>query len=166
MPEQQSFDVTTGCDLQEVDNAVNQAHKELTQRYDFRGVKFSLEFRRDDNKVVIAAPDEFRQQAIFDVLQQKLVKRQVPTQNIQPGKKEEATGGSVRQEYELKQGIESEIAKQIVKFVKDQKFKKVQASIQKDQVRIASPSRDELQSAVAALKGQDFGIALQFGNYR
>ena len=166
MPEQQSFDVTTGCDLQEVDNAVNQAQKELSQRYDFRNVKFTLDFKRDENKVIIAAPDDFKQQAIFDVLQQKLVKRQVPTQNIQAGKKEEATGGSVRQEYELKQGIETDIAKRIVKFIKDQKFKKVQASIQKEQVRVASPSRDELQAAISALKGEDFGIALQFGNYR
>lgn len=166
MADQQSFDITTGCDLQEVDNAVNQAQKELTQRYDFRHVAFEIDFQRDKNKIVLAAPDEMKLQAVFDVLQQKLAKRQVPVQNIKEGKKESATGGSVRQEYDLQQGIEADIAKKIVKFVKDQKLKKVQASIQKDQVRVTSPSRDELQTAIGVLKAEDFGVALNFGNYR
>lgn len=166
MAEQNSFDVTTGCDLQEVDNAVNQAHKELTQRYDFRNVTFTLELKRAENKLQLAAPDASKLQAIYDTLQQKLIKRGVPVQNVQAGKDEQATGGSVRRCYTLQQGIEAEVAKKIVKFLKDQKFKKVQGAIQKEQVRVTSPSRDELQQAIAALKAQDFGIALTFGNYR
>lgn len=166
MADQASFDITTGCDLQEVDNAVNQARKELTQRYDFRNVAFEIEFSRDKNKLTLSAPDEYKLQAVYEVLQQKLIKRQVPSQNIKEGKKDAATGGSVRQEYDLAQGIETDIAKKIVKFVKDQKLKKVQASIQKDQVRVASPSRDELQSAMGLLRGEDFGVQLNFGNFR
>lgn len=166
MAEQNSFDVTTGCDLQEVDNAVNQAHKELTQRYDFRNVTFTLELKRAENTLQLAAPDANKLQAIYDTLQQKLIKRGVPVQNVQAGKDEQAAGGTVRRSYTLQQGIETEVAKKIVKFLKDQKFKKVQGAIQKEQVRVTSPSRDELQQAIAALKAQDFGIALTFGNYR
>lgn len=166
MADTQSFDITTGCDLQEVDNAVNQANKELTQRYDFRNVTFSIEFKRDDNTLTLAAPDSYKLGAIFDVLQQKLIKRQVPVQNLKPKDLEQASGGSVRQVYDLKQGIETDVAKQIVKFIKEAKLKKVQGSIQKEQVRVASPSRDELQQAMALLRGHDFGIQLNFGNYR
>lgn len=166
MAEQNSFDVTTGCDLQEVDNAVNQAHKELTQRYDFRNVTFTLEFKRADSTLNLAAPDETKLQAIYDTLQQKLIKRGVPVQNVKEGKKEQAAGGTVRHSYTLQQTIETDVAKKIVKFVKDQKLKKVQAAIQKEQVRVTSPSRDELQEAINLLKAQDFGIALTFGNYR
>ena len=166
MAEQNSFDVTTGCDLQEVDNAVNQAHKELTQRYDFRNVAFTLEFKRADDTLQLAAPDEMKLQAIYDTLQQKLLKRGVPVQNIKEGKKEQAAGGTVRVSYTLQQAIETEVAKKIVKFIKEQKLKKVQGAIQKEQVRVSSPSRDELQQAMALLKAEDFGIALTFGNYR
>lgn len=166
MAEQNSFDVTTGCDLQEVDNAVNQAHKELTQRYDFRNVAFTLEFKRQDNTLLLAAPDEMKLQAIFDSLQAKLIKRNVPVQNVKEGKREQASGGTIRQTYDLQQSIETEVAKKIVKFVKDAKLKKVQASIQKEQVRISGPSRDDLQQAMALLRGHDFGIALTFGNFR
>ena len=166
MADNQSFDITTGCDLQEVDNAVNQAQKELTQRYDFRNVSFSITFKREDNTLTVAAPDEYKLGAIFDVLQQKLIKRQVPVQNLKPKDLEQATGGTVRQVYNLQQGIEADVAKKIVKFIKDQKLKKVQGSIQKEQVRVTSPSRDELQQVMALLRAEDFGIALNFGNYR
>jgi uncharacterized protein YajQ (UPF0234 family) len=166
MADSSSFDITTGCDLQEVDNAVNQAHKELTQRYDFRGVAFELKLKREDNTLLLAAPDDFKIKAIFEVLQAKLVKRSVPVQNLKPKDPEAASGGSVRQVYTLQQGIEADVAKQIVKYVKEQKLKKVQAAILKDQVRVSSPSRDDLQAAMAALRGHDFGIALSFGNYR
>jgi uncharacterized protein YajQ (UPF0234 family) len=166
MADQQSFDITTGCDLQEVDNAVNQAHKELTQRYDFRNVTFDLVLKRDDNTLTLSAPDDYKLSAIFEVLQQKLIKRSVPLQNLKAKDKEAATGGSVRQVYTLQQGIEADVAKAIVKFIKEQKLKKVQGSIQKEQVRVASPSRDELQEAMSRLRGHDFGIALTFGNYR
>jgi DNA polymerase IV len=162
----QSFDVTTGCDLQEVDNAVNQALKELTQRYDFKGVKFGIDFRRSENKIQLSASDEFKLKAVWEVLQAKMVRRQVPIKNLKLGDVETAGGGTVRQTVDLQQGIPSETARAIVKLIKDRKLKKIQAAIQGDQVRISSPSRDELQGVIALLKEQDFGIELQFGNYR
>jgi uncharacterized protein YajQ (UPF0234 family) len=166
MPATQSFDVTTGCDLQEVDNAINQATKEIGQRYDFKGLKVAIEFRRADNLIVLTGPDEYKLKAMGEVLQQKLARRQVPLKNLQMGEIETASGGTVRQEIKLQQGIPTEVAKEIVKFLKDQKLKKVQASIQGEQVRVTSPSRDELQGVMALLKQRDFGMELQFGNYR
>ena len=166
MADTQTFDITTGCDLQEVDNAVNQANKELTQRYDFRNVTFSIAFKKEDNTLTLAAPDGYKLGALFDVLQQKLIKRQVPVQNLKAKDLEQAAGGTVRQVYDLQQGIETDVAKQIVKVIKEAKLKKVQGSILKDQVRVASPSRDELQQVMALLRNHDFGIALNFGNYR
>jgi hypothetical protein len=166
MADNQSFDITTGCDLQEVDNGVNQAQKELAQRYDFRNLTYALRLKRDDNLLEIEAPDAFVLDAIFDILQGKLIKRGVPTQNLHRQDAQPAAGNSVRQQIKLQQSIETDTAKKIVKFVKDQKLKKVQATIQKDQVRISSPSRDELQQTMALLRAEDFGIALTFGNYR
>lgn len=162
----QSFDVSTGCDPQEVDNAVNQARKEISQRYDFKGVKVGLDYKRDDSLIVLTAPDDFKAKAVYEVLQTKLIKRSVPVKNIHPGKIEPAAGGSVRQELKLQQGIPTETARSIVKTIKDRKMKKVQAAIQGDQVRVSSPSRDALQEVIGLLKGQDFGIELEFGNYR
>lgn len=166
MADNSTFDITTGCDLQEVDNAVNQTQKEITQRYDFKGIAFSLEFKRAENLLLISAPNETKLQAVYDVLQSKLVRRGVPLQNLKPGKLEAAGGSVVKQEIKLQQGIDSDVAKQIVKFIKDKKLKKVQASIQADQVRVAGPSRDDLQQVMALLRSENFGIELQFGNYR
>ena len=162
----QSFDVTTGCDMQEVDNAVNQAIKEITQRFDFKGLKVGIELSRAENKIVLTGPDDFKIKAIWEVLQTKLVRRKVPLRNLTPGEIDAAGGGTARQEISLQQGIPTETAREIVKFLKDQKLKKVQASIQGDQVRIASPSRDELQGVMALLRAKDFGVELNFGNYR
>jgi len=162
----QSFDVTTGCDLQEVDNAVNQALKEITQRFDFKGIKVGVELLRAENKIVLTGPDDFKIKAIWDVLQTKLVRRKVPLKNLTPGEIETAGGGTARQELALQQGIPIETAREIVKFVKENKLKKVQVSIQADQVRVSSPSRDELQNVMALLRQHDFGIELNFGNYR
>lgn len=161
-----SFDITSGVDLQEVDNAINQARKEVAQRYDFKGVKAEIDFNRQDNTVVLTSEDEFRLDAIWEVLQTRLVRRNVPVKNLKPGEVEKAGGDIVRRTITLQQGIPGEAAKEIVKFLKDRKLKKVQASIQGDQVRVASPSKDELQAVIALLKTQDFGIDLQFGNYR
>jgi cyclic-di-GMP-binding protein len=162
----QSFDITVGCDLQEVDNAVNQAVKEITQRYDFKGLKVSLELSRAENRIVLTGPDDFKVRAMWEVLQQKLVRRQVPLRNLKPGKIEPAAGGTVRQQIDLQQGIPTETARAIVKCIKDRKMKRVQAAIQSEQVRVSSPSRDDLQAAIALLKQEDFGVELQFGNYR
>lgn len=166
MASTQSFDITTGCDLQEVDNAVNQALKEIRQRYDFKGLNVGIDFRRNENKLVLHAPDDFKLRAIWDVIQEKMVRRQVPLKNLQQGKAQPAAGGTVTQEVNLQQGIPIETARAIVKFVKELRIKKVQAEIQGDQVRIASPSRDDLQTAMHRIKEQDFGFELKFGNYR
>ena len=162
----QSFDITTGCDMQEVDNAVNQAIKEITQRFDFKGLKVGIDLSRAENKIVLTGPDEFKIKAIWEVLQTKLVRRKVPLRNLTPGEIDSAAGGTARQEISLQQGIPTETAREIVKYLKEQKLKKVQASIQGDQVRIASPSRDELQGVMALLRAKDFGVELNFGNYR
>ena len=162
----QSFDVTTGCDLQEVDNAVNQSVKEITQRFDFKGIKVGVELLRADNKIVLTGPDDFKIKAIWEVLQTKLVRRKVPLRNLTPGKIDNAALGTARQEIELQQGIPIETAREIVKFVKENKLKKVQVSIQADQVRVSSPSRDELQGVMALLRQKDFGVELNFGNFR
>jgi hypothetical protein len=166
MAANQSFDITTGCDLQEVDNAVNQTLKELAQRFDFKGLKIGLELRRKENLLVLTAPDEFKLKAMWEVLLGRMTRRGVPVKNLKQGPVQPAAGGTVRLEVTLQQGIPDETARAIVKFVKERRFKKVQLAIQGDQVRVSSPSRDELQAVMAALKAEDFGIELGFGNYR
>jgi cyclic-di-GMP-binding protein len=166
MAQQNSFDVTTGADLQEVDNAINQARKEVTTRYDFKGTDCTIDFDPKASKFTLEADDEYRLTALYDVLQTKLIRRQVPVRNLKPGAVQPATKGRARQEIELAQGIPTETAKQIVKDVKAKGFKKVQVAIQGDELRVTSPSRDELQDVIAFLKEQDYGIELNFGNYR
>jgi cyclic-di-GMP-binding protein len=166
MASQSSFDVTTGVDLQEVDNAVNQAQKEIAQRYDFKGSKASIEFDRAAPMLVLVADDDFRMRALFDVLQGKLIKRQVPVKNLDIGDVKPAGGDTVRREIKLKTGLDGETAKKVAAAIKDAKLKKVQAAIQGDQVRVSSPSKDDLQAVMALLRGQDFGVELKFGNYR
>jgi uncharacterized protein YajQ (UPF0234 family) len=161
-----SFDVTSNVDLQEVDNALNPARKEVAQRYDFKGSKASIEFDAKESKLVLVADDEFKLNALWEVVQTRLVRRNVPVRNLSRGTAQPAANTTVRQEITLQQGIPSEKAKDIVKFLKDAKLKKVQASIQGDQLRVQSPSKDDLQEAMRLLRDGDFGVALQFGNYR
>jgi uncharacterized protein YajQ (UPF0234 family) len=161
-----SFDITSNVDLQEVDNALNQARKEVAQRYDFKGTKASIEFDANESKLVLVADDDFKLNALWEVVQTRLVRRNVPVKNLSRGAALPAANSTVRQEISLQQGIPSEKAKDIVKFLKDAKLKKVQASIQGDQLRVTSSSRDDLQEAMRLLREQDFGVALQFGNYR
>ena len=161
-----SFDISTGADLQEVDNAVNQATKEVTQRYDFKGSKAAITFDRAKALLTLVADDDFKMKALFDVLQGKMIKRGVPVKNLQLGDIVPATGDTVRREITLTQGIPQDKAKAIVKAIKDRKFKKAQASIQGEEIRVQSPSKDELQEVMAYLRTQDFGIELTFGNYR
>ena len=161
-----SFDITSGVDLQEVDNAVNQARKEIAQRYDFKGSRAAIELNQKENTLTLIADDEFKMTAVWEILQGRMVRRGVPTKNLTPGEIERAANDTVRRVVTLQQGIPTEAAKDIVKFLKDRKLKKVQASIQADQVRVSSPSKDELQEAMRQLREHDFGIALQFGNYR
>jgi uncharacterized protein YajQ (UPF0234 family) len=162
----QSFDITTGCDLQEVDNAVNQAMKEIRQRYDFKGLNVNVDFRRAENKLLLRAPDEFKLRAMWDVVQEKMIRRHVPLKNMQQGKILPAAGATVTQEVNLQQGIPIETARAIVKFIKELKIRKVQPEIQGEQLRISSPSRDDLQTVMHKVKEQDFGVELNFGNYR
>ncbi|HUX35184.1 MAG TPA: YajQ family cyclic di-GMP-binding protein [Gemmatimonadaceae bacterium] len=161
-----SFDITTGVDLQEVDNAVNQAQKEIAQRYDFKGSKASIEFKRAENVLVLIADSDFQMTALFDVVQTRLIKRSVPVKNLDVGETKPAGGDTVRREVKLKTALDSDTAKKIAAAIKEAKFKKVQASIQGDQVRTTSPSKDDLQAVMALLRTQDFGVDLQFGNYR
>ena len=161
-----SFDISTGADLQEVDNAVNQTLKEIAQRYDFKGTHCSVDFDRLKAEIRLSADDEFRMEALVDVLKTKMIKRSVPVKNLDLGELELATGQSVRRTIKLTQGIPQDVAKRIVKAIKDQGFKKVQGAIQGDEVRVTAPSRDELQAVIAFLRGQDFEIELKFGNYR
>ncbi len=161
-----SFDISTGADLQEVDNAVNQAIKEIGQRYDFKGTNCTIEFDRDKAFIKLMADDEFRMQQLIDVLETKCAKRQVPAKNLKRGDFEPGTGTTVRCTLTLTQGIDQDTAKKISKGIKENGFKKVQTQIQGDEVRVISPSRDELQAVIAFLRSQDFGIELKFGNYR
>jgi cyclic-di-GMP-binding protein len=166
MATQASFDITSGVDLQEVDNAVNQARKEIAQRYDFKGSRAAIEFSRTENTLTLVADDEFKLSALWEILQGRMVRRGVPVKNLTPGAIERAANDTVRRVVTLQQGIPSEAAREIVKFLKDRKLRKVQAAIQADQVRVSSASKDDLQEVIRLLREHDFGIALQFGNYR
>jgi cyclic-di-GMP-binding protein len=166
MARNHSFDVSTGVDLQEVDNAVNQARKEVAQRYDFKGTSCTLEFDRDAGAVKLDADDEYRLKALHEVLVSKLARRGVPLRNLDEGEVEMGSLGRARQVVGLKQGIPADTAKEIVKDVKQLKLKKLQVQIQGDELRVTSPERDTLQEVIAFLKGQDYGVELNFGNYR
>ena len=161
-----SFDVTTGVDMNEVQNAVTQATKEISQRYDFKGLKVGIDFDPKEKTLVLSAPDDFKLKAIWDVLQSKLVRRQVPLKNLTPGETEPAAGGSARQTIAIQDGLTADMAREVARAIKDAKLRKVQAAIQGDTVRVSSPSKDELQGVMTLLKQQDFGVELKFGNYR
>jgi uncharacterized protein YajQ (UPF0234 family) len=160
-----SFDVVSKIELPEVNNAVQQAMKEILQRYDLKDSRSSIELREKENKILLQSSDEFKLKAVNDVLQSKLIKRNVPLKGLNYGVITPAAGSSVRQEITLQQGIPIEKAREIVKLIKDSK-KKVQASIQGDFVRVAGKDRDTLQEVIALLRGADFGIDMQFTNYR
>src|SRR5215510_13610867 len=161
-----SFDITSTIDFQEVDNALNQARKEVGQRYDFKGVTADIVLSTADKTLTLLADDEFKMNALWEIVQTRLVRRGVPVKNFKGGESELAAGGKVRRVVTIQQGIPIEAAREIVKFIKDKKLKKVQAAIQADQVRVSSPSKDDLQDAIRVLREHDFGVALQFGNYR
>ncbi len=166
MPAASSFDVTSTIDFQEVDNALNQARKETGQRYDLKGVTAEITLNAQEKTLTLLTDDEMKMKALWEIVQTRLVRRGVPVKNFKDTPSEPAAGSKLRRVIAIQQGIPIEAARSIVKFIKDQKLKKVQASIQADQVRITSPSKDELQLALHALREHDFGIALQFGNYR
>jgi hypothetical protein len=161
-----SFDVTTGVDMMEVQNAVEQATKEITQRYDFKGLAVGIALDQKAKIITLTAPDEHRLTAVWDVVQSKLVKRKVPLRNLKPGRTETAAGSTVRQVVAIQDGLTAEQAKEVVRTLKEAKLKRVQASINAETVRISGPDKDDLQGAIALLKQQDFGVELKFGNYR
>jgi uncharacterized protein YajQ (UPF0234 family) len=161
-----SFDVTTGVDMMEVQNAVDQATKEITQRYDFKGLKVGIELDSKAKTITLTAPDDHRLAAVWDVLQSKMVKRKVPLKNLKPGTVESAAGSSARQVVAIQDGLTSEQAKDVVRHLKDAKLKRVQASINAETVRVSGPDKDDLQGAIALLKQHDFGVELKFGNFR
>ncbi len=164
MPEN-TFDIVSKIDLNEVSNAIQQASKEIQTRYDLKDSKSSIELNEKDHKIQLASADDYKLKAITEILSQKLVKRNVPLKGLQFGTVTPASQGSVRQEVTLQQGIPIEKARDVVKLIKDSKLK-VQASIQGDLVRVSGKDRDTLQQVIALLKGKDFGIDMQFTNYR
>ena len=164
MPEN-TFDVVSKIDLNEVSNAIQQASKEVQTRYDLKDSKSSIELNEKDNKILMASADEYKLKSVVEILGQKLVKRGVPLKGLQYGEITPASHSSVRQEITLQQGISTEKAKEIIKVIKDSKLK-VQASIQSDAIRVSSKDRDLLQQVIALLRGKDFGIDMQFTNYR
>lgn len=166
MAKDESFDITTGCDLQEVDNAVNQALKEISGRFDFKGVLAEIEFNRADEKINIHTTDEFKLDGIWQALLARLISRQVPVKNLKREDVERAGGDTVKQTVSLVQSIDSDTAKKITTFIRDQKLKKVKTQVQGDAVRVTGSSRDELQAVIRALKEQDWDVELSFGNYR
>ncbi|MDP9728912.1 YajQ family cyclic di-GMP-binding protein [Alicyclobacillus tolerans] len=163
MAKEASFDIVSKIEMAEVANAVHQAQKEIENRFDFKGSK--SEIRLEENALVLVSDDEYKLSQLLDVLQSKLVKRDVPLKALKPGKTEAASGGTVRQTFQLQQGIDQETAKSITKLIRDSKVK-VQAQIQGDQVRVTGKSRDDLQAVIAMLREVDLPVALQFTNYR
>ncbi|HXH21577.1 MAG TPA: YajQ family cyclic di-GMP-binding protein [Dehalococcoidia bacterium] len=166
MPKTESFDISTGVDLQEVDNAVNQARRELQNRYDFKKVLAEIEYDHHAPRLTLRTESEFQINAMWEALAQRLRARHVPLQNLKRGNIEKAGGNTVRQEIKIAQAIDPETARKIVKFIKDRGFKKVQAQVQGDEVRVSAPSRDDLQAVIREVKAGDWGIELKFGNYR
>jgi uncharacterized protein YajQ (UPF0234 family) len=166
MAKNSTFDITSGVDLQEVDNALNQARKEVAQRYDFKGATTEIEFDRKTGALKLLADDDYKLGALVEVIQGKLAKRGVPIRNLDYGEVEQAFGGKARQTITLVQSISTEKGKEIVRSIKDAGFKKVNAQIQDEQVRVTSPSIDELQAVIAHLRKQDFGLELTYGNLR
>ncbi|QUV84621.1 YajQ family cyclic di-GMP-binding protein [Chloracidobacterium aggregatum] len=163
MAKDNSFDIVSQVDLAEVTNAINQAMKEIGQRFDFKGSQSQIELEGRD--IVLVSDDEYKLKSVVDILESKLIKRNVPLKALSYGKIEPAAGGTVRQRVTLQQGIPTEKAREIVKFIKDTKAK-VQAAINGDMVRVSGKDRDVLQEVIARLRAHDFGIDMQFTNYR
>lgn len=165
MAKQNSFDIVSKVDMAEVKNAVNQAFKEIFQRFDLKGSGSTIEFDDKAAKLTLGSADEWKLKAVVDILQSKLVKRGVSLKALTFGEIEDAAKGSIRQTVDLQQGIPTDKAREIVKLIKKAKLK-VQAAIQEDSVRVSGKKRDDLQEVIAMLKEEDLGIDMQFENYR
>jgi uncharacterized protein YajQ (UPF0234 family) len=160
-----SFDIVSKVDLQEVVNGIQQAMKEISQRFDFRGSKSSIDLDKGNNEIHIVSDDEYKLKSVIDILQSKFIKRKVPLKALDYGKIEDAASGTVRQVVTLQQGIPTEKGKEIVKIIKNSKIK-IQAEIQKDQLRVKAKKIDDLQLIIGLLKEKDLGIHVEFVNYR
>jgi cyclic-di-GMP-binding protein len=165
MADEHSFDIASKIDLQEVLNAEQQATKEISQRFDFKGSKSSIALNKEKHEIILVSDDEMKLKTVVDILQTKLVKRGISLKALEYGKIEQASGNSVRQVVTLQQGIPIEKSKEIVKIIKDTKMK-VQAEIQKDQVRVKAKKIDDLQALIALLRGKDLGIHIDCINFR
>ena len=165
MAQANSFDIVSEVDLQEVDNALNQARKEISQRYDFKDSKSSIDFSAKEKEIVVVSDDEFKLKSVIDILQSKLIKRSVPVKALEYKKIEPAANNTVRQAISLRIGIDKENAKALVKMIKDSKIK-VQAQIMDDQVRVTGKSKDDLQEVMKMVRECDLPLATQFVNYR
>ncbi|MBM4161828.1 MAG: YajQ family cyclic di-GMP-binding protein [Ignavibacteria bacterium] len=165
MPQQNSFDIVSEVNLQEVDNALNQARKEISQRYDFKDSKTLITFSSKERQIALQARDEFHLKSALDVVQSKLVKRGVSLKSLRYGTIEPAAGGTVRQIISLQVGISKDGARTLVKRIKDSRIR-VQAQIMEDQVRVSGRDKDDLQAVIKMLRESDFPFALQFVNYR
>lgn len=165
MATEHSFDIVSKIDLQEVKNAVEQALKEVGQRFDFRGSKSEIILDEKAKEILLGSDDEYKLKSLIDILQSKLVKRSISLKALTYGKIEPGLGGTAKQKISLQQGIPSEKAKEIVKAIKDMKLK-VQSQIQGDQVRISGKNKDDLQAVINSLREMEFGIDMQFTNYR
>ncbi len=165
MAKDSSFDIVSEVNLQEIDNAVNQANKEISTRYDFKNSKSQVSWNKDENEVVIDADDEYKLRSVQDVLHTKLIRRGIDLKTLQYKKPEPASGGTVRQTATIQQGVDTEKAREINKFIKNSKLK-VQVAIEGTKLRVSAKSKDDLQAAIQLVKDHDFGIPLQFTNYR
>lgn len=165
MADEHSFDIVSRVDMQEVVNSVQQAEKEISQRFDFKGSKSSMSLDKEKNEIALISDNEQKLKSLVDVLQSKFIKRHVPLKSLSYGKIETASGGTVRQVITIQQGIPQEKAKEIIKLIKDTKLK-VQSEIQKDQLRVRAKKIDDLQSLIGMIKNNDFGIHIEFINYR
>jgi len=163
MAQDNSFDIVSKIDMQELTNAINQAQKEIETRFDFKGSKSSIDLEKEE--IVLVSDDEFKLQNVTDILASKLAKRGISLKNMEYGKLEPASGGTVRQKVKLKQGISQDIAKKINTMIKDTKLK-VQSQIQGDQIRVSGKNRDDLQQIIQTLKQAELPLELQFINFR
>jgi uncharacterized protein YajQ (UPF0234 family) len=160
-----SFDIVSRVDIQEVSNAVDQAMKEISQRFDFRGSSSTIDLDRNKDVLSIVSDDEYKLKSVIDILQSKLIKRKVPIKSLQYGKIESSLSGNVKQTVTIQQGVPTEKGKEIVKLIKNAKLK-VQTEIQKDQLRVRAKKKDDLQTVITLLKEKDLDIHLEFVNYR
>ena len=165
MAQQNSFDIVSEVNMQEVDNALNQARKEVATRYDFKDSKTSIDFAEKEKEITLHTEDDFRLKAVVDILQNRFIKRGIAIKTLKYGSVETASGGTIRQKITLQVGIDKENAKKLVQIIKDTK-RKVQASIMEDQIRVTGKDKDDLQAIIALLRGTDFPLSLQFTNYR